>query len=246
MTIRSTLSERLRKLDFTNPVKVFLRDLIDGVPTSEEVVSTANDYITAEDVAASGYVVSGANATLGVVTVENLILSNTSWDDLRFPAQGINPAGSAAPPSVNTTDGTLEFSASAENVIAGIAQMPHSWKIGTDIEAHIHWSPATSATGNVYWRLQHDIAAIGGTFDGFTTVNSLDAADAVANKHQIHELGIISASGIDTVSSIIKWKLSRIGEDATDTYGGIAKLLEVDFHYQIDGFGSEEEYVKSY
>jgi hypothetical protein len=29
-----------------------------------------------------------------------------------------------------------------------------------------------------------------------------------------------------------------------DTYGASVKLLEVDIHYQIDGFGSYQEYIK--
>jgi len=32
--------------------------------------------------------------------------------------------------------------------------------------------------------------------------------------------------------------------DALDTFTGVAQLLEVDFHYRVDGFGSVEEYVK--
>jgi hypothetical protein len=68
----------------------------------------------------------------------------------------------------------------------------------------------------------------------------------VAETHQIRELATISASGIDSVSPIIKWKLSRIGGDGTDNYNAVARFLELDFHYQIDGFGSEEEYTKSY
>jgi hypothetical protein len=227
MTIRADLIERLRQLDFPTPTKVFLRDLINSVLTTEEAAQT------------------GTDVAFGKVTTSEVLLSDTAWDDLRFPAQGINPAGSAAPPSVNTTDGTLEFSASATNVIAGIAQMPHSWKTGTSIEAHIHWSPTNTNTGNVYWRFEYEIQPINGVFTGFTTANTLDAAIGVADTHQIHGLASIDASAITTVSAIIKWKLSRIGGDATDTYNAVAKLLELDFHYQIDGFGSQEEFSKS-
>ena len=228
MTIRSTLTGRLRLLNFSNPVNVFLRDLIEGIPTTEEVIAP------------------GANATLGVVTAANFILSDTSWDDLRFPATSINPPGSVNDADVDTTDGTLLFAANATEICVGVAQMPHAWKMGTDIEAHIHWSPTNTDTGDVYWRFEYEIQPIGGTFTGLTASNTLDTADGVAQKHQIHELATIDASAITTVSAIIKWKLSRVGGDATDTYNADAKLLELDFHYQIDGFGSEEEYTKSY
>ena len=39
-------------------------------------------------------------------------------------------------------------------------------------------------------------------------------------------------------------KLSRIGGDASDTYGADARLLEFDIHYQINTLGSELEFVK--
>ena len=48
------------------------------------------------------------------------------WEDLRFPSQGINPPGAASDPIRSQTTGLLEFSGSADNVICGVAQMPHS------------------------------------------------------------------------------------------------------------------------
>jgi hypothetical protein len=186
------------------------------------------------------------NLDVNKLRVQDLYLSDTYWDDLRFPVQGINPAGSAAPPTVSNVDGSLEFSASATNIIAGIAQLPHSWKMGTAVEAHIHWCPTNTNTGNVFWRFEYEIQPINGVFVGYgTPVDTLDAGAGVAETHQIHGLAEIDASGITTVSAIIKWKLSRIGGDATDTYNAVARLLELDFHYQIDGFGSQEEYTKT-
>lgn len=186
------------------------------------------------------------NIDVNKLRVQDLYLTNTYWDDLRFPVQGINPAGSAAPPTVSNVDGTLEFSASTTNIIAGIAQLPHSWKTGTAVEAHIHWCPTNTNTGNVFWRFEYEIQPINGVFVGYgTPADTLDAGAGVAETHQIHELAEIDASGITTVSAIIKWKLSRIGGDATDTYNAVARLLELDFHYQIDGFGSQEEYTKT-
>ena len=46
-----------------------------------------------------------------------------AWDDLRFPAQGINPAGQTDAPSIDTTTfpGTLLFDPASINLIAGVA-----------------------------------------------------------------------------------------------------------------------------
>lgn len=47
--------------------------------------------------------------------------SDTRRDDLRFPASGFNPAGSSAPPTVDTTTGLLTFAGNADNIIGGVA-----------------------------------------------------------------------------------------------------------------------------
>lgn len=166
------------------------------------------------------------------------------WDDLRFPAAGINPPGGASDATRNTSTGLLEFAAAGTNLICFQAQMPHAWKEGSAIEAHIHWMPSTTNGGNVVWQLDYKVIGINETLPGsYTTLNVTDAADGVANKHQLTELGEIALTG-KTVSCMIVCILSRLGGDAADTFTGVAQLLEVDFHYQIDGFGSAEEYIK--
>lgn len=182
-------------------------------------------------------------SALDDLTPNSLILSNTVWDDLRFPAQGINPAGAPAPPTVDTADGTLVFSASQTNIIAGIAQLPHQWKEGSTVNPHIHWCPSNTNTGNVLWRFEYEVQDIGGVFTGFTTVDTLEAGSGVAETHQIHSLGTIDMTG-KKVSCVMKWKLSRIGGDGTDTFTGTARLLEFDIHYEIDSLGSSDEFTK--
>ncbi len=63
-----------------------------------------------------------------------------------------------------------------------------------------------------------------------------------------NEVLISSFDAIDMtdcrISCLIIWKLSRIGGDASDTYGADARLLELDFHYKTDSFGSVQEFTK--
>jgi len=169
------------------------------------------------------------------------------WDDLRFPAAGINPAGQVTPPTIDTADpfaGTLLFSASATNSIAGQCQLPHAWKEGSSLSPHVHWCPTSTDTGNVYWRLEYQVSDINGTFPGaYTTLNVLDAGDGITNKHQVIDFANIDMTG-STLSCMLLWKLSRIGGDVTDTYASTARFLEFDIHYQIDGNGSRQEYIK--
>ena len=171
-------------------------------------------------------------------------LGNTFWDDLRFPSAGINPPGAASDPTLDTTDGRWQFSASATNVLAMQVQMPHQWKEGSAIYPHVHWSPTSTNTGSVLWQIQYKIANVDGVFPGsWTTIQKLHAGSGVSDTHQIAAFDPITMTGY-TLSCMMLVLLSRIGGDGTDTYTAVAKLNEFDIHFQIDGFGSDEEYTK--
>lgn len=42
-------------------------------------------------------------------------------------------------------------------------------------------------------------------------------------------------------SAIMKWKISRIGDDGTDNYAAVARLLEFDIHYLVGKPGTFKE-----
>jgi hypothetical protein len=171
------------------------------------------------------------------------------WDDLRFPAQSI-VAGSA-PPSAENDTGFWLFSGSATNRVAGIAQMPHTWKEGTTIVPHVHWQKTTSASGNVLWQLDYEVVANGavaamdyGTQLQQTATVTGTPDNDTANECLISSFGEIDMTG-EEISVLIFWKLSRIGGDASDTYDAAnARLLEFDIHYQKDAAGSVTQFTK--
>jgi hypothetical protein len=168
----------------------------------------------------------------------------TNYDDLKFPAQAINPPGSVSDPDRDTNDGTLLFAASGTEVIMGIAQLPHAWAEGTDIFPHVHWQTTDNNAGDVLWRLEYDIANVDEDFAGsYTAMDIVASSETNSNGHLIKSFGAMPM-GQKKLSCIIKWKLSRIGGDASDTYGSDAKLLEFDIHYAIDSVGSGLELQK--
>lgn len=170
------------------------------------------------------------------------------WEDLRFPASTLNPPGSVADADVDSSSiflGTLLFDAGATEICAGQAQFPHAKKLDSIIYPHVHWAPTSTDAGNVLWRLEYIIADRDGVFpESYTVINTLAEASLIANMHLSTPLG----TGIDTtgygISTMMVWKLSRIGGDASDTYGADARLLEFDIHYQADEIGSAEERAK--
>ena len=169
----------------------------------------------------------------------------TSWDDLRFPAQGINPAGQTDAPQVDVTTypGTLLFSNSAVNLIAGVAQLPHNWEAGTEIRPHLHWAKSTSAAGGIVWEWCYAIADIGGTVGDYSAwipaVNVVSHGDT-ANKHALDSWPAIAMTGYKE-STMIMWQIRRNTAATADDYAAVARLFEFDFHYQVGKLGTATE-----
>jgi hypothetical protein len=179
---------------------------------------------------------------LDIIYINELNSDGTAWEDLRAPATGINPAGSVAPPAVNTTDGSLTFSTS--DAICVWFQLPHQWKEGTDLHLHIHWSKSTSASGTVNWQTKYKWANIGDTMPAFSSLVSGTVKisdDDTADQHALLEFPDISGTG-KTISSMLCVYLIRTASG--DTYGADANLYEVDVHYECNGIGSKTEYTK--
>lgn len=174
------------------------------------------------------------------------ILSDTAWDDLRFPASGINPPGVASDPARSVITGLLEFSATADNIIAGVAQMPHSWKPGSAVEPHIHIRCLTATTAVSRWKLEWDVASpnnnFGGAYGTYPNSNTVSFTNPNNTlRHTLLDLGSITMTG-HTESANIVWRLSRLASsDAADVDTSVIVLLDLDFHYQVEKVGTDNE-----
>lgn len=167
------------------------------------------------------------------------------WDDLRFPAQGINPPGAASDPTRSTTNGLLYFSGTADNIIAGVAQMPHAWAAGTTVVPHLHLLFVTSAVGNTRWKFEYNVASVNGNFSaaGYTAMTTITVANPQnVLKHVIASFGNLAMTGY-TEGACIIWKITRLANtDALDTDTNACALLEFDIHYQVGKSGTISEY----
>ena len=185
-----------------------------------------------------------------VLVLKDLTEALETWDDLKFPASAINPPGTVGVPGRDTGDGCFLFDNVQTEILFCQAQMPHGWDEGTAVHPHVHWAKTTSAAGNVAWLLEYAIADVGGIFPaaftslGIKTTTVAGTPDTnEARKHLITALGPIDMTGYK-LSCMIKFKLSRIGGDAGDTYAADAKMFEFDVHYLKDATGSTEEFTK--
>jgi hypothetical protein len=180
-------------------------------------------------------------------TQDKQIAYEPHWEDLRFPASSINPPGAESDPDVDTTYGTLLFSGTATEVIFVQVQLPHGRKYGSEIRPHVHWAKTTSAAGGVYWKLDYRWSRIGEVMDAaWTTIGGSTpdvSDDDTAEKHALTPLGTIDGTDAE-LSDMLICKLSRVHDNAADTYEADVRLLEFDFHVQIDAPGSVQLYQK--
>lgn len=214
--------------------------------TQRKLVNVIADSAAATSVAESDMVLIFQDGSQKSATVDLLAAAvfGDEWTDLRFPAQGINPAGTAAPPTVITSTsgytGCLEFSGSAENIIAGVAQLPHEWKRGSAIKPHIHWTKPTGSSSTVGWEFFYRI--IGNPTDTAGAWSAAQSGTLAAGDQTVSDSHLLTTfPDIDMSeyieSAIVLWRVHRQG--GTDADNSAVVLFEFDIHYQKDKAGTE-------
>jgi hypothetical protein len=186
----------------------------------------------------------------------------TGWDDLMVSILAGRLGTSKTPEFAKFKDNgsgsqgvfAYWFDATAEEELYFAVQMPHSWK-GTTIKPHVHWTPKITADGTpanqtVEWGLEYTWANRGEVFanTAFVYGKTHTPADAnvVAEKHYVTALSDITPSASqNTISSMLICRVFRNATDAADdTYEQDAGLLQLDFHYELDTFGSRTDTSK--
>lgn len=181
------------------------------------------------------------------------------WDDLRINPGAFDRPGSNDPSPVayapNGGGLTIQlYEFAVDDYACFTVQIPHNYKTGTDIYAHVHWTPG--ARGNeengkfVGWKLDYTWANIDGTFGDMATLDLKDACDGTDHKHQMTADVVIDGhTAAKGVSSMLLCTIKRTDTGADDdwvstTGGQLPMILEIDFHYQIDTIGSRERTSK--
>jgi len=180
----------------------------------------------------------------------------TVWTDLLISTGLFRFAGSSDPTWGTWTIDSVAYQAmqfANNDEIFFSCQLPHSYKEGTDIRAHVHWTPrdrGVAESGKIVgWKLDVSWCNINnGIFDTSTT---LDMSDACTGTSDYHEVGAAIA-GLDgtgkKISSMLMCRLYRddpgSGEWVGTTGAQSPVLLQFDFHHELDMSGSRIEWVK--
>lgn len=206
----------------------------------------------------------GGSIRTGDIEAESITLSgavpitmtDTVWDDMRVVPGSFDRPGISDPAIVPYAPGgggnTYLWEFAKDDIASFSIQLPHSYKIGTDIYVHIHWTPGTRGNEEsgktVGWKVDYSWASINGTFGALATADLSDTCDGTDHKHQMTPDVLISGDG-KGISSMLICNVKRTDTGTDDTWAGSSSgqlplLLEIDFHYQIDTPGSSERTSK--
>ena len=209
---------------------------------------------------------SGGNGSTNYLKIANdgnvtLMGTATTFTDLVVnPATVKNNEGSAPTWTkfVDPNMYALMFANGVSNEVDFCVQMPHNYKEGSRIYPHVHWS-STSAPGTqrVKWVMDYQWVNLGDNFVSSSSTSIYgtkivpdNTTSLVAFQSTITALntGGVDNAGIDgtgkKISSLLMCHFYRLGTDVTDTFSGTAAVLSIDFHYEIDSFGSHTEFTK--
>lgn len=196
-----------------------------------------NGYIKTDEVVPSDLKVScGANKTIE--------LQETVWDDQQIVLGSVGFGASAPAWTAYKGSEVLAFNKSQDNKIFFTAQLTHKYKLGTNIEFHIHDIPADDTAGVVRWIFTYSWADMGSDFPAESTITSEQTVVVnTADKHIYFDLDELTGTS-SGVSSVLLCSLIREGSHANDTYDNDVYLAAMDFHIQLDTIGSRQEGAK--
>jgi hypothetical protein len=190
----------------------------------------------------------------------------TTFTDLVVPVYSARNSTSSTPAwSLFSAPGffTFEFQGADVDVNKEVffnVQLPHDYKAGSTLYPHVHWSSTVAlGTTRPVWKLEyqwvnlHDAYSIttSNPLTGYRIVSAAgtDLESATLESltgtrvSMITPLGSIDGAG-KSISSMLVMRLTRLTTDANDLFTGGAYLISFDIHYEVDSFGSGEEYTK--
>lgn len=176
-----------------------------------------------------------------------ILTNNLAWDDALGPAALFNSGATEV--SYNDTLGGLQFTTSAVTNVANDHatfnyQLSHRYKLGTDLHPHIHFWQTNADQTNMWYATYSGPNQLGATnmLDIFVGPATNVLPYTGGTMMQLADLPDISGAANTNVSSNIRIKLYRRGSFGT----GNVTATDLDMHYQVDGFGSDLEYTKTY
>ena len=169
----------------------------------------------------------------------------TTYEDIQMPLLSANTSILNPPTLTKILDNGIgsrgiyayAFSASSINDVQLACELNHTYEEGSDIEFHVHWYPETTNIGNVVFELEYALNNIGDTLSNTTVVSKTDTTLGIAKNHMYTTIVNIPASDIK-ISAGFTARLSRLGNNLSDTYTGSVYITRAALHIKQNTLGS--------
>lgn len=133
---------------------------------------------------------------------------------------------------VNTTG-----AASGTSRFTWTAQLPNTYKPGTDIEVSLLWRPNVKPDGDIVFSLVYTVGGIG---DSLATDVTETVTTTGATIDILYELEFVDIDGGDLErGDVLEGQVSRSGSDPDDTNTQTVFMLGLMLKYRIEGAGVE-------
>ena len=204
-----------------------------------EMTDTTSLVATKSDLTGGTGSVSFLEVNADTLSSLSVSYSDTYWDDLQVNISSVRLHPSNQPTWTAYKGGyVLSFDEGDDDEIYFVAQLPHKYMHGSNIEFHLHLAFPDGNSGDVDWTFTYSWANMGDAFPAFTTVNTQISSPGVADKH-LYSVIINPIDGTGKKgSSVLICSLTRNGGSANDTYSNNVYLVALDFHHQVDKPGS--------
>lgn len=188
----------------------------------------------------------GSSPIFNRPTMETPVLGDR-WEDVNVAPFSTSLGPNVRPPDItkyrdnglgSTGTYVYTFDDAREPEVFFTCQLPHSYKQGSDIKAHCHFSTPTQTATTITWGLEYTWVSIGAVAAPSVIISNATPCPP-AYQHTIGSIGTISGAG-KGISSILVCRLFR----TPGGYAGSAALLSVDFHIQLDSIGSTTDISK--
>lgn len=169
--------------------------------------------------------------------------SSLIWDDIMFPLTTAKQ-GQTDKPAFDANEIAYIFPpGDTTHIMYIVAQFPHAWAIGTDIEPHFHWKQ--TASGSIVLKMEYKWFDIGATVPTNYSMYIMNQNAMPYTSGSVHQLTsgsihLSSGSSITGISSIMLIKLYR--DDST--YAPSVIGYQFDIHIQKDTLGSMTDMSK--
>ena len=227
--------------DDTNPHDVTIDQVTDYITDSDGYVKVGDvdgtDYLRVDEI-------TGSVMLLGEATSYKDLNKNLIGQRLESPSSHVTQDGEEGSLVFDDTSDLTDYA--SMNI-----QMQHDWKIESEISPHLHWWQTSADMPN--WLLQYRWQIQGNAKTTAWTSLAWEAnvyTYTSGTLNQITEFPDITAPAGSGLSDIVQFRLLRDTDndssefDGADPLTGDTSAVDFDVHYEVDSFGSDNEYIK--